>query len=141
MTTKEEQQKDNQVRRRYARIAVVILAVIGGGLFYWESLSFPVDHQFTVVLTGVEVPQGDTMLRHENIQRYAIKVLSMDGEPLAELEHRRPGAVSTPAPITLPRGQYTLHIMLDFQSPAGSAIRRNLIRHETLTGGDFRLEL
>jgi hypothetical protein len=128
-------------RRLYSRIAVVIIAGIGGALFYWQSLTYPVEHQFTVVLTGVEVPLGETMLRHEDIQRYEIKVLSMDGELLAEIKHRRPSAITSPAPVRLARGQYAFHIILDFKGPNGAAIRRNLIRHETLLGGDFRIEL
>ena len=140
MTTETSEEADN-LRRKRSRIVVILLALCGGALFYWQSLSFPVEHRFTVSLTGVEIPHGTDLLRHESVQRYLIKVIDSEGAVVAEIIHRKPSAVTQPGSIRLPRGEYGLHVLLELRLPSGGTLQRNLMRQVSLDGGEFRLDL
>ncbi len=105
--------------RRGSRLIVVIIFLAAGAFFYWQTEATPVEHPIVFVLSGVEVPGGTGLLRHENISHLDCSIRDETGEEVATIVYNRPGAVATPAAVALPKGTYSLHITLTFQHKKG----------------------
>ncbi len=104
------------MKKKSSRLIVVLVFLGAGAFFYWQLTVTPTENQLTFVLTDVELEDNGGLLRHENVTRLDATVMSETGEQVATIVHMRPGAVANPAPLTLPDGAYTFHIILTFDT-------------------------
>ena len=128
-------------RRRLSRLAVLVLALIGAALLYWQGNILPLEHQLVITLTGVEKSHQGELLRYEQLQSLEIRFVDKDGRTLATTKHTHPSAVAKPASVRIPNGEYLLHFTLRFQTKDNStAVQSRLIKTD-LEGGEHRIEL
>ncbi len=116
------------------------VVLCGVGFLIWQLAFGPKENVVTFVLTEVELPGTTTLLRHEHVKRLDCIVLDSEGVPVASMFHSKPGAVATPAPVTLPEGDYLFKVKLTFVEN-GVQRTREYDRHATLKGGEVRIQI
>ena len=127
---------------RPASRAVVVLALLAAaGLFYWTSRSNPVDTTLTFVLSDLEIAHDGELLRYEAIRLLQCTVVDSEGQEVAQISHRRPGAVATPPPLRLPPGDYTLRITLTVAKPDQGSFTKRFLKQSGLRGDKVTVRL
>lgn len=129
--------------RRASRLAVLLLFLAAGGIYYWQFMRGPVETPVTFVLTGVEVRASTgQLLRHDSVELLTCRVLDDEGETVATLTARSPGPIARPPSITLPQGTYTFHVVLRLRDGDGDGDRRaSFLRQVELTGDPLTVHL
>ncbi len=127
--------------RPFSRLIVLVI-FLGVGIFtYWLYSTGPQTSSLVFVLTKIEIPAADTLLRHEHVTRLRCKVMNEAGEVVATIVHKRPGAVSSPAEFRVPTGKYMLHIELNLRHPSGETRRQRYLKTVELAGEQVTIHL
>jgi hypothetical protein len=71
-----------------AQLALLVFLAGGAALAYWIWDESPKETQIKFILTGVEMPYGQTLLRHNDITRLNCDVVDDDGETVANPKPR-----------------------------------------------------
>ncbi len=103
-----------------------------GGVFAWSMKARPREVTIVFVLTSLEISTDHGLLRHESVSRLRCRVLREDGEAIATIDVPRPGAVSAPALVTLPSGEYALEVRLELTDGRGGSQTRTFLRRAKL---------
>jgi hypothetical protein len=129
------------MRRPFSRFIVLVIFLAAGALFYWQQESGLVETPVAFVLTDLEVTANNTIYRYEHVQSLTVDFIDESGESVAQISHRRPGAVAKPPPVRLPKATYSLRITLDFKRANAPPITRNYLRSQELAGEAITVRL
>ena len=120
----------------------MLLIFLGaGGLGWWLLASGPQTSDLVFVLTDVEVAEGGVLLRHEHVEHLHCDVMTEDGDVLATIDHKRPGAVSPAFELRVPQGTYMLHVQLKLTHPNGANRTVRYLKTAELQGEKVTIRL
>ncbi|MFT5433110.1 MAG: hypothetical protein ACI9OJ_003815 [Myxococcota bacterium] len=122
------------MRRPFSRFIVLVIFLGAGALFYWQQENGPVETPVAFVLTDLEVVANNTIYRYEHVKSLTVDFIDESGDAVAQISHRRPGAVAKPPPVRLPKATYSLRITLKLERPNSPPVTRNYLRTQELAG-------